>query len=80
MMTCRLTYIWLFDFDVKHVSGNKNGAADALSRRRRSPDNDDDDPEYDANDYFDAKLYHAFISDQDSHFTYSTYLSTWRGI
>src|SRR5213078_4466784 len=52
MMTRWLTYIRLFDFDVKHVAGNKNGAADPLSRRGRSPQDDRDDLEDDADDYF----------------------------
>jgi hypothetical protein len=53
------TYLRLFDFDVRHVPGNKNGAADALSRRGTVPAdsasgvNDDDD----VDDYFDEKLY-----------------------
>ena len=34
MMTRWLSYIRLFDFDVKHVPGNKNGAADALFTTR----------------------------------------------
>src|SRR5436305_3564569 len=34
MITRWLTYIRLFDFDVKHVAGNKNGGADALSDRK----------------------------------------------
>jgi len=55
MMTRWLTYIRLFDFDVKHVSGNKNGAADALSRRGKAPE-DTDEPEDEADDYFDAKI------------------------
>ena len=58
MMTPWLAYIRLFDFDVKHIPGNKNGAGDALSRRGQSP-HDYPDPEDDADDYFDAKLYHA---------------------
>jgi RNase H-like domain found in reverse transcriptase len=33
MMTRWLAYIRLFDFDVKHIPGNKNGSANALSRR-----------------------------------------------
>jgi hypothetical protein len=31
MMTRWLTYIHLFDFDVKHIPRKRNGAADALS-------------------------------------------------
>jgi hypothetical protein len=54
MLTRWLTYIRLFDFEVKHVPGNKNGGADALSRRGHSPydDFDDSDPEQ----YFDSRL------------------------
>jgi hypothetical protein len=51
-----LTYIRLFDFDVKHIPGTKNGGADALSRRGLSPDDGFED-ENEADDYFDAKLY-----------------------
>ena len=74
MMTRWLTYIRLFDFDVKHIPGNKNGAADALSRRGRSSQDDPDDLEDDADDYFDAKLYHAYISDPGSNLTARVYL------
>jgi len=59
MMTRWLTYIRLFDFDVRHVPGTKNGAADALSRRGQSPN---DDPEDDVDDYFDAKLYCNYVT------------------
>lgn len=54
-----LTYIRLFDFDVKHIPGNKNDAADALSRGGQSPHDDPDDLEVDADDYFDTKPCHA---------------------
>lgn len=33
LVTRWLAWIRLFDFDVKHISGKKNGAADGLSRR-----------------------------------------------
>ena len=56
MMTRWLSYIRLFDFDVAHIPGNKNGGADALSRRGQVP-NDDEEDENEADDYFDAKLY-----------------------
>jgi len=56
MMTRWLAYIRLFDFHVKHILGNKNGAADALSRRGAGPADPPED-ENDADDYFDAKLY-----------------------
>src|SRR5438045_8289700 len=56
MMTRCLTYIRLFDFDTKHVSGNKNGAADALSRWGYCQEDGkllDDKVE----EYFEGKLY-----------------------
>ena len=58
-----LTYIRLFDFDVKHIPGIKNGAADALSRRGQSPNDDAEDPD-EADDYFEAKLYSISVSQQ----------------
>ena len=57
MITRWLTYIRLFDFDVKHIAGTKNGAADALSRRGRAPEDSDEDEDVDA--FFDAKLYNV---------------------
>ena len=62
MMTRWLAYIRLFDFDVKHIPGNKNSAADALSRRGRSSE-DPEESENEADDYFDAQLYSAYVSD-----------------
>jgi hypothetical protein len=61
MMTRWLTYIRLFDFDVKHIPGTKNGGADALSRRGLSPDDGSED-ENEADDYFDAKLYGTTVT------------------
>ena len=55
MMMRWLTYIHLFDFTVKHVPGNKNGGADALSRRGYADGDGEEDDTVD--DYFDAKLY-----------------------
>lgn len=57
MMTRWLSYIRLFDFDVTHIPGNKNNGADALSRRGKAPEDDDEEDENEADDYFDAKLY-----------------------
>ena len=56
MMTRWLSYIRLFDFDVKHLPGHKNGGADALSQRGQAPEDAEED-ENEADDYFDAKLY-----------------------
>ena len=55
MITRWLTYIRLFDFDVKHVAGNKNGGADALSRRGISELDPEENEDVDA--YFDSKIY-----------------------
>ena len=53
MVTRWLSYIRLFDLDVKHIDGKKNEAADGLSRRGR---NENDGEEEDPDDYFEAIL------------------------
>ena len=63
LLTCWATYIRLFDFDVRHVPGTKNGAADALSRRGGKGPEDEDEAEDEAEDYFEARLYAASIVD-----------------
>jgi RNase H-like domain found in reverse transcriptase/Integrase zinc binding domain len=56
MMTRWLAYARLFDFDVRHVKGTKNGAADGLSRRgKANEDEDDSDPD----EYFESHLYNT---------------------
>src|SRR5271169_1991457 len=65
MMTRWLSYIRLFDFDVKHIPGNKNGAADALSRCGAGSA-DDEPHEDDADNYFDAQLYAVTGSNETS--------------
>jgi hypothetical protein len=59
MITRWLTYIRLFDFDVHHIPGKKNGAADALSRRGKAPEDGESDDDVD--DFFDAKLYNISV-------------------
>ena len=54
MMARWLAYARLFDFDVKHIKGNKNSVADGLSRRGKDPrDESDSEPD----DYFELQLY-----------------------
>ena len=65
MMTRWLAYIRLFDFHVKHIPGNKNGGADALSRHGPGPDDSPED-EDEADDYFDAKLYSIQASNRST--------------
>ena len=60
MITRWLTYIRLFDFDVKHIPGNKNGGADALSWRGLALE-DPDELSDDVDDYFDAKIFNIQI-------------------
>jgi hypothetical protein len=50
-----LTYIRLFDFDVHHIPGKKNSAADALSRRGKAPEHSDSEKNVD--NFFNSKLY-----------------------
>src|SRR5205814_5855313 len=54
MMTRWLTFIRLFDFEVKHVPGAKNSGPDGLSRRGKAPT---DEEEEDPDDFFDAMIY-----------------------
>jgi hypothetical protein len=61
MITHWLTYIRLFDFDIRYIQGTKNGAADALSRRGTAPEDSDNDDD-DMDDYFDMKIYNTSVS------------------
>jgi hypothetical protein len=64
MMTRWLSYIRLFDFTVKHISGTKNGGADALSRRGKAEeDSEEEDDEVD--DFFEARMYGLGVSQVD---------------
>jgi hypothetical protein len=54
MITRWLAYIRLFDFDVKHIPGSKNGAADDLSRRGKAPEDESDS---DPDEYFESDGY-----------------------
>jgi len=65
MMTRWLAYIRLFDFDVKHIPGNKNSAADALSRRGLTAE-DPDESEDESDDYFDGQLYSMYVTENNS--------------
>lgn len=44
----------MFDFDIRHVKGSENGAADGLSQRGKS---ENDESDSDPNDYFESRLY-----------------------
>jgi len=59
-MTQWLAYIRLFDFDTKHVPGSKNGAADALSRRREGEGEDLE--EVGVDEFFEAQMYSVSTS------------------
>jgi ribonuclease HI len=56
MMTRWLAYARLFDFDVRHVKGTKNGAADGLSRRGKA---EEDESDSDPDEYFESHLYNT---------------------
>jgi transposase InsO family protein len=63
LLTRWLSYIRLFDFNVRHIPGRRNGGADGLSRRGRSPL---DPPEVDdVDDYFEAALYAVSVKDSN---------------
>ena len=43
MVTRWITWIWLFDFDVRHIPVRKHSGPESLSRRPADSDDDDDD-------------------------------------
>jgi hypothetical protein len=47
LLTPWLSYIRLFDFEVKRVRGEKNGGPDAISRRGRAPEDEEENDEED---------------------------------
>ena len=61
ILTRWLAYICLFDFDVRHVPGNKNSVADALSRRGKAPE-DSDKEDDNVDDFFDTELYNISVT------------------
>ncbi len=57
LVTRWIAYIQLFDFEVRHVLGNKHTAADGLSQRPRTEsDNINEEHEVDINDFIDAEI------------------------
>lgn len=57
LVTQWIAWIRLFDFEIKHISGNLNQAADALSRRRATPEDlDERKNEEDIDEWVDAQL------------------------
>src|SRR5437773_9380840 len=67
IITRWLTYIRLFDFDVKHIPGNKNSGADALSRRGLALE-DPDELSDDVDDYFGAKIFNIQIEPRQTQY------------
>jgi hypothetical protein len=75
----------LFDFEVRHVPGNKHTAADGLSRRPRTESDDIDEAnEVDIDDFIDAEInafqvMPAIVEDQDEDLLESGYSEeSWR--
>ena len=56
LMTRWLAWIQLWDFEVRHIPGQKNGAADGLSRRPPDPGELRDEPDEDIEDFIDAEI------------------------
>ena len=66
MLTRWLSYILLFNFDVRHVKGERNGGADGLSRGKGPEDSDDEGDDVDG--FFDARMNSARMEDgRDRH-------------
>jgi len=60
-----LTWIRLFNFDIKHVAGKKHEGRDGLSRRKPSEDDSDSDNSGELDEYMDAELTHAMVNNGD---------------
>ena len=59
-----IAWIRLFDFEIRHIPGSKNGAADGLSRKPAGPsDLSDKALEEDIDDWIDAKMYSQELSE-----------------
>jgi hypothetical protein len=56
-----LAWIRMFDFEVRHVSGKSNSAADALSRKPQTPADELYDDDEDLEDFIDAQMNTCFI-------------------
>lgn len=64
LLTRWLSYIRLFDFDVRHVKGENNGGPDGLSRRGSAAGEIEEEDDVDA--FFDAKMYSAQVDEKAS--------------
>ena len=56
LVTRWIAWIQLFDFEVRHIKGNKNTAADGLSRRPLQSDDSESDAEMDIDEWITAEL------------------------
>ena len=57
LVTKWIVYIWLFDFEVRHVPGNKHIVVDRLSWKPRTKSDDIDKAnEVDINNFINVKL------------------------
>ena len=54
----------MFTFGIKHVAGKRHSEPDALSRRRRSPDDSDGEDPEELEDYMDSELSNAQLLPQ----------------
>jgi hypothetical protein len=67
LVTGWIAWIWLFDFDIKHVSGRLNGGPDGLSRRPQGQGEPDPDNQEvnDMEDTIEARLKGVQVEQRD---------------
>lgn len=72
-MTRWISYIALFDYEIHHVPAQSHAAIDGLSRRKRAPEDSDDE---DAEDFLDKFISSAHVETPLSFMSLANFLSS----